>query len=177
MQVLHRESSKVCCDIQVAIRDGSDLVVAAQGAADGDGEVLFVDPVDLVVLERDVQPSPHGTIISFDAKYLYVTNIAEGGANAVMTYDMTTRAKVPGCEAVTTTQPTPHNPAVTLDGGRLFITHSGAEANVTSVFDVDEAGCVVPGTEQLVTTGLNPFGITVITNAADTGRSKGALGV
>eukprot|EP00892_Ulva_mutabilis_P009285 jgi/Ulvmu1/6729/UM030_0064.1 len=139
----------------VGIRDGTDLIVAAQGAADGDGEVLFVRAPELMVLKRFVQPSPHGSAISFDSRFVYITNIAEGGGNAVITYDLATRAEVPGCAALTTSEPVPHNPAVTLDGGQLFITHSGAEATVTSTCEIDASGCPVQSMEKLITTGLN----------------------
>ena len=153
--------------VQLAIRDGTDLVVAAQGSADGDGEVLFVRAPELVVLKRFTQPSPHGTTISFDSRFLYITNIAEEGEDAVITYDMATREEVPGCAPLRTTEPVPHNPAVTLDGTRLFITHSGAAATVTSSFEIDASGCPVQSSETLITTGLNPFGICVVTNAVD----------
>eukprot|EP00892_Ulva_mutabilis_P009288 jgi/Ulvmu1/6731/UM030_0066.1 len=156
---------ETAADPHVAIRDGTELVIAAQGAADGDGEVLFVRAPELVVIKRFVQPSPHGTAISFDSRFIYITNIAEGGENAVITYDMATREEVPGCAALTTSEPVPHNPAVTLDGGRLFITHSGAEATVTSTYEIDASGCPVQSSEHLITTGLNPFGICVVTNA------------
>eukprot|EP00892_Ulva_mutabilis_P009289 jgi/Ulvmu1/6732/UM030_0067.1 len=154
-------------DPHVAIRDGTELVVAAQGAADGDGEVLFVRAPELVVIKRFVQPSPHGTAISFDSRFVYITNIAEGGENAVITYDIAARAEVPGCAALNTSEPVPHNPSVTLDGGRLFITHSGAEASVTSTYEIDASGCPVQSTEKLITTGLNPFGICIVTNALE----------
>eukprot|EP00892_Ulva_mutabilis_P009284 jgi/Ulvmu1/6728/UM030_0063.1 len=153
-------------DPHVAIRDGTDLIIAADGGTEKDGEVLFLRAPELVVVKRDVQPSPHGVFITFDSRLLYVINVLEGGANAVVTYDMATRKRLPGCAALNTTVTLPHNPAVTLDGGRLFITHSGG-ASVTSTYEIDAFGCPVQSTEKLITTGLNPFGITVVTNATD----------
>lgn len=158
---------ETAADPHVAIRDGTELVIAAQGPADGDGEVLFVRAPELVVVKRHSQPSPHGTAISFDARFLYITNIAEGGENAIITYDMATREEVPGCGPVATTEPVPHNPATTLNGSKLFVTHSGAEASVTSAFDIDDTGCPIQASEKLITTGLNPFGICIITDAVD----------
>ena len=151
----------------MSIRDGTELVIAAQGSADGDGEVLFVRAPELVVLRRHPQPSPHGTAISFDSRFLYITNIAEEGENAVITYDMATREEVPGCAPLRTAEPVPHNPAPTLSGKQLFITHSGAEANIVSVFDVDATGCPIQSSERFIETGLNPFGICILSEAVD----------
>ena len=148
---------RVAKDPHVAVRDNTNLVIAAQG-----GEVLFASVPDLRILARDdSQPSPHGTFISFDRKYLYITNIGEMGKNAVVTYGMKT-GKRKNCPVVNTTNPIPHNPAVTLDGKRLFITHSGMNSTVNSAFDINDDGCPVPSSERVITTGLNPFGLFVI---------------
>ena len=147
---------KTAQDPHVAVRDDTNMVIAAQG-----GEVLFVTLPDMRVLSRDEQPSPHGVIISYNSKYLYVTNIAGMGKDAIVTYDMQA-GKRADCDIVDTTNPTPHNPAVSLDGKRLFITHSGPESSVNSAFDIDQNGCPIAGSEKVFTTGLNPFGLTVI---------------
>ncbi|KAI0567739.1 Nitrous oxide reductase [Gracilaria domingensis] len=148
---------QVALDPHIAIRDSTKLTVAAQG-----GEVLLLSIPDLRTLNQDLsQPSPHGTIITFNSKFLYVTNIAEMGENAVVTYDTSTLQRV-NCPIVTTSNPVPHNPATNLDGSRIFITHSGATSDIVSAFDIADDGCVMRGSEQIVRTGLNPFGLFVL---------------
>lgn len=152
---------KTADDPHVAIRDNTQLSVAAQG-----GEVLFLSVPDLKLLSRSRdQPSPHGVIITLDLRYLYVTNIAEMGANAVVTYDMR-RFRQMSCPMVNTTNVVPHNPKTTNDGKRIFITHSGATSDIVSVFDISDNGCPLPSTEKIVRTGLNPFGICLLPPAA-----------
>lgn len=152
---------KTADDPHIAIRDNTKLGVAAQG-----GQVLFLSIPNLKLLARDSdQPSPHGMIITLDLRYLYVTNIAEGGKDALVTYDMRKFRRM-NCPTVTTTMMVPHNPKTTVNGKRIFITHSGATSDVVSVFDISDSGCPLPSTEKLVRTGLNPFGICLLPRAA-----------
>ncbi|PXF44938.1 hypothetical protein BWQ96_05302 [Gracilariopsis chorda] len=148
---------KVLFDPHVAIRGSTKLAVAAQG-----GEVLLLSIPNLEQLESDrEQPSPHGTIISLDLKYLYVTNIAEEGENALVSYSISTLRRL-NCPSITTSNPIPHNPKTTLDGSKIFITHSGSTSDVCSAFNIGKDGCPLPATEKIIRTGLNPFGICVL---------------
>lgn len=149
---------KTANDPHVAIRDDTALFVAAQG-----GELLLVSVPDLNEMKRDVQMSPHGAIISFNSRHLYITNIADGGDNALVVYDAATLEKLP-CDEIKTTNAGPHNPTVTLSGLKIFTTHSSA--NSMSVFDIDRRGCPIQSSEMVFETGMNPFGILTLPRAA-----------
>lgn len=143
-------------DPHLAIRDETHLFVAAQG-----GEVLKVSVPDLEVIKSWHRPSPHGMFISNDSKYLYTTNIAEGGKMAVDVWDVDSGNRM-DCPAVTTSNPVPHNPTVSIDGSMIFITHSGATSNVNSAFEIAGDGCLEPESEMTFETNLNPFGLFVV---------------
>ena len=150
---------KTAVDPHVAIRkpnakhSSTELMIAAQG-----GEVLLVNVPDLSEISRDDdQPSPHGMFIGQFGQMLYITNIAEGGANALVVYKTDTLRQV-RCDQVNTSLGVPHNPATVMFGKRIFVTHSGAQ-NQVSTFELGRKGCPVQKSEKLLTTGINPFGI------------------
>ena len=154
-------------DPHIAIRDTTQLAIAAQG-----GEVILVSIPDLKELNRDDrQPSPHGTIITNDTSYLYVTNIAEEGKNAVVSYNAMTLDRL-RCPTVDTSRAVPHNPKTNFRGTKLFITHSEASSDVVSVFDIEKNGCPDPRSERLVKTGFNPFGICLLPPSPEVSRCQ-----
>lgn len=104
-------------------------------------------------------------IIMLDLKYLYVTNIAEGGTNAIVTYDKR-KCRRMDCRVVNTKRMVPHNPKTTVHSERIFSTHSRATSEVGSVTDIRNNGCPLPATGKLVKTGLNLFGICLLPPAA-----------
>jgi DNA-binding beta-propeller fold protein YncE len=151
---------ETAADPHVAIRGDTDLFIAAQG-----GVVYKVSVPDLTILSSTDRPSPHGMIVSFDSKYMYTTNIGEGGDMAIDNWDVGTGAKM-DCPDVTTTWPTPHNPTISFNGKYLYITHSGGDSTKNSRFHIGHDGCVDPHSEYVFDTNLNPFGLFVVAPAA-----------
>lgn len=96
----------------------------------------------------------------------YVANIAEGGKEgAIVTYRLGGKgrdkswAPQAGCPVIRTSKPTPHNLSISSDDRILLVTHSGAASSVVGLWNVGPDGCVVAGSERLVETGGNPFGV------------------
>ncbi|MEM8809344.1 MAG: beta-propeller fold lactonase family protein [Cyanobacteria bacterium P01_G01_bin.38] len=118
-------------------------------------ELEKVDSVD--------QPNPHGVSHSTDGRYLYTTNISDGGESGIFVMD-TVNNQIVG--NVDTPFAVPHNLAVTNDGDQLFLTHSGAEATAVSVFSLNDPTQPVWQT-SVNTGGLNPFGITYLPSNHD----------
>lgn len=146
-------------DPHVAIRGNSDLFVAAQGGDASQGRVYKLSVPGLNILATDRQPSPHGICISFDERVVYVTNIAEGGENAIVVYRASDLKRL-NCGNISTPFAVPHNVAQSFDMSKLFVTHSLPDIGATSVFDLDHRGCPVQSTLKVETTGLLAFGIT-----------------
>ena len=147
-------------DPHVAIREETDLFVAAQGG-NNPGFVIKASVPDLNVLSSVERPSPHGMFISFDSKYLYTTNIGGGGESAIDTWDVATGEQM-DCPTVTTSNPVPHNPTVSFDGKMIYITHSGATSENNSAFSIGDDGCPDPSSERIFQTDENPFGLFVV---------------
>lgn len=148
---------KTAEDPHVAIRPGTKVFITAQG-----GELLMRSVPHLRPIRRMELPSPHGIFVGFRKRFLYVTNIAEGGKNAIVVirvYDW----KLVSCPQINTTFPTPHNPTLSFNGRTVYISHSIANKSVNSAWSICKlTGCVIPGTEKIFHSGLNPFGIAVV---------------
>jgi len=152
---------KTAADPHVGLFADSDVVIAAQGGT------VSTYPQGLrgkapATLDT-TQPSPHGVAVSTDGQHAYITNIAGGGEDAIVTYrlgeDGAAAAPQRGCRPIRTSRPTPHNLSLTSDDRLLLVTHSGADSTAVGLWDVDDDGCVVAGSERLVETGVNPFGV------------------
>lgn len=144
-------------DPHIAVRQRTRLWIAAQG-----GEVLSRSVPILAPLSNDTsQSSPHGMFISFNRKFLYVTNIADEGKNAVVVFNQK-NGKKRYCPQIDTTYPTPHNPTASFNGKKLYITHSIGDKPISSAWDIAKNGCLIPGSEVIFETGNNPFGTAVV---------------
>ncbi|EDX82672.1 type I secretion target GGXGXDXXX repeat protein domain protein [Synechococcus sp. PCC 7335] len=109
------------------------------------------------------QPNPHGVSAATNGRYLYTTNISDGGEQGIFVIDTVTNQIVGD---VDTPFAVPHNLAVTNDGNSLFLTHSGADATAVSRFSLDDP--TDPVWQISVNTGgLNPFGLAYIPSVHD----------
>lgn len=150
---------KVAQDPHVAIRGNSKLFVVSQGGDSSLGRVYMISVPDLKIMAFDRQPSPHGIFVSFDELLVYVTNIAEGGNNAVVVYSAITLKRL-NCGNITTPFAVPHNIAQSYDMSKLYITHSSPDTGAVSVFKLDSRGCPIQSSVEVEHTGLLAFGIT-----------------
>lgn len=146
-------------DPHIGLFADSSVIIAAQGGevstyAQGlsGGRPLTVDAT---------QPSPHGVTVAQGGRNGYITNIADGGDAAIVTYRLGASAGAPqaGCGAVKTSRPIPHNLSIASDDRVMLLTHSGPNSTVVGLWSVDDDGCVEPDSERLVETGGNPFGV------------------
>ncbi|GAB0496620.1 hypothetical protein MMPV_007933 [Pyropia vietnamensis] len=167
---------RTAADPHVAVADANTIVVAAQG-----GTVFTADPCLMSRLTVDTsQPSPHGLGAAPSGAAWYVTNIAEGGKDGLITYTAPQAGRRPSvivrpaCGGpLNTTVAVPHNVAVSGDGRWVAISHSGAASTTVGVWKVGADRCVVAGSEVLVQTAGNPFGIAVFGGGM---RSAGRAG-
>lgn len=155
---------RTAADPHVAVADANTIVVAAQG-----GTVFTTDPCMMCRLTMDkMQPSPHGVGAAPSGAAWYVTNIAGGGENGLVTYTPQPAGRRPGAIVqpacggpLNTTVAVPHNVAVSRDDRWVVVTHSGAASTAVGVWEVGADGCIKAGSEMLVHTARNPFGIAV----------------
>ena len=133
--------------MQTLLTDGNELYVAAQdGSTVSRYDTRTLNPLGSI----DV-PNAHGIYIT-NRKEVLVTNIAEGGTNAVwkLNQPLTTVQAV-----ASTAFPAPHN--LTVDRDRqVWVTHSGGAADQVSVVDLNRMAF---GPIATVTVGTNPFGL------------------
>ena len=133
---------------------GNRLYVASQGGE----EVTRFRANGLEAVQTIAVPAAHGIYVTNRGEVV-VTNIAGGGTDAVWALNR----RLTRVDDVTDTgAPTPHNVTVThgVGGERdVFITHSGAAADQVSVIPLGRQGF---GDGELVTVGLNPFGLAFV---------------
>ncbi len=145
-------------DPHVAVRPNTPLFVPSQNGR-------RVNSFNVPSLKRRSitnLSSPHGTQILYNGKFFYTTNIADGGNDAIRVFRVWNGREV-SCTKINTSNPTPHNIASTFVDDKIVITHSGAESNFNSVWRINRrTGCVIPGSERVFVTGLNPFGISSV---------------
>ena len=129
---------------------GNNLYVASQDAS----TVSRYQANDLTLRTSASVPAAHGIFVT-NRNEVLLTNIAGGGTDAVWELNKHLTQVV---DTADTTVPTPHN--LTVDNRRqVFVTHSGATADQVSVIDLDRQGF---GDTQLVTVGINPFGLAFV---------------
>lgn len=133
---------------------GNRLYVASQGA----GEVSRFRANSLELVATIAVPAAHGIYITNRGEVI-VTNITGGGTDAVWELN---RRLTRVADVTDTGAPTPHNVTVTGNvgnGRQVFVTHSGATADKVSVIPLGRRGF---GDGQLVSVGLNPFGLAFV---------------
>ena len=140
------------------------------------GVVALYDQDDLAEVQDSLAiPHAHGISTSVDGTYLYVTNIAGGGVGALETVraasstekrPLASPASLLGPPADAPGEGKPHNVGVTREG-HVFVTHSGAAANLVSVYSTDEV-TGLPSLAGQHEVGTNPFGIAVVRYECDT---------
>jgi len=105
----------------------------------------------------------HGIGSNVAGNRLYVSNIANGGTEALNVIMVKKDKKKPSSSllehVVDTPNSTPHNVAVTKDNS-VFVTHSGPTATDVSLFTLNEDGLPVFD-KSFATGGINPFGLTI----------------
>lgn len=146
-------------DPHIGLFADSNVMIVAQGGEVSTFRPGFAGGRPLTVDTK--QPSPHGVAVALSRSHGYITNIADGGDAAIVTYRLNKRAGSPkkGCAAVKSSRSIPHNLSITSDDRILLLTHSGANSSVVGLWKVNKDGCVDPESERLVETGVNPFGV------------------
>ena len=145
-------------DPHIAVRPNTPLFVPSQN---GRRVTIHNVPALERISSTDLS-SPHGTQMLYNSKFFYTTNIADGGKDAIRVFDVRSRKQVP-CPKVNMSNPIPHNIASTFVDDKIIITHSGATSNVNSEWRINPStGCVIPSSERVFVTDLNPFGISCV---------------
>lgn len=116
------------------------------------GQVYILNPDDLSVISNNPFEGAHGIFSSPDEKTIFVTNITGGQLYSIDASNGTENGT-----ALASLSKVPHNITVNEAGGKMFVTHSGATAELVSVYDIKTAK--LSGITS-VKTGTNPFGIT-----------------
>jgi YVTN family beta-propeller protein len=142
-------------DPHVSLSTGKpNLYVAAQGS----DVVNVLDRESLAVVADIAVPGAHGVGMRTNGRFLYTTNLPDGGNDALWVIDTRTNSVIG--DPVDAPYPVPHNIALTPNGGKLYVTHSGANDKV-SVYRT-AGSSPVPILEGDVTVGFNPFGIAYV---------------
>lgn len=115
---------------------------------------------DLKLLRTPEVPNAHGIVTSENARHVYVTNIKEGGDNAVWALSGNGKRSFGSGD---TWYDVPHNLALDAAAKRLFVTHSGADNNQVTVMKIREQES--PIAVNHVKVGTNPFGLGLVTNS------------
>ena len=143
-------------DPHVSLSAGNpNVYVAAQG-----GDVVNVLDRDTLAGITDIPlPGAHGVGMRTNGRYLYVTNLPDGGTDALWVIDTRTNETVGG--PVDAPYAVPHNIALTPNGRTIYVTHSGGTADKVSVYRTG-GGSPIPVPSGEITVGLNPFGIAYV---------------
>jgi DNA-binding beta-propeller fold protein YncE len=120
--------------------------------------VYVLDRFSLEAVEIIDVPGAHGAGMPLHGRYLYTTNLPEGGEDGLYVID-TSDLEVVG-EPVDTPYSVPHNIALTPSGRKLYVTHSGPNDKVT-VYRTSRWN-PMPQYIGEVTVGSNPFGLAFV---------------
>jgi DNA-binding beta-propeller fold protein YncE len=131
-----------------------NLYVASQGS----DVVNVLDRHSLAGITDIPLPGAHGVGMRTNGRYLYSTNLPDGGTDALWVID--TKSNITVGDPVDSPFTVPHNIALTPNGKKLFVTHSGPN-DMVSVYRVSGRS-PVPIFEESVTVGSNPFGIAYV---------------
>jgi DNA-binding beta-propeller fold protein YncE len=143
-------------DAHVSLSAGKpNLYVPAQGS----DVVNVLDRASLASVADIPIPGAHGAGMSVNGRYLYTTNLPDGGNDALWVIDTATNTVVG--DPVDTPYAVPHNIALTPNGKKLYLTHSGATSDKVTVYRMSGRS-PVPSYFGEVTVGLNPFGIAYV---------------
>ncbi|MGB0847641.1 MAG: YncE family protein [Thiolinea sp.] len=127
-------------------------------ASESDEQLRVYREYDLKLRRTPEVPNAHGLVTSENARHVYVTNIAEGGDNAIWALSKNGRRSFGSGD---TWYDTPHNLALDSDDKQLFVTHSGENDKVTVLKTRRRKS---PIAIDSVTVGNNPFGLGLVTN-------------
>ena len=143
-------------DPHVSLSAGNPyLYVAAQGS-----DVVNVLDRDTLAGITDIPlPGAHGVGMRTNGRYLYVTNLPDGGTDALWVIDTRTNETVGG--PVDAPYAVPHNIALTPNGKTIYVTHSGATSDKVSVYRI-KGSSPIPVPSGEITVGSNPFGIAYV---------------
>lgn len=115
------------------------------------GKVFALDGSNLDVLSDNDYPGAHGIYGTLNENTIFVTNISGAQIYSINTIKDVLRA------APAASDPVPHNLVVNKTASKVFVTHSGATANMLSVFDIGPREDLTFKTS--LTIGTNPFGL------------------
>jgi DNA-binding beta-propeller fold protein YncE len=143
-------------DPHVSLSTGKpNLYVAAQGS-----DVVNVLDRDSLAMVADIAlPGAHGVGMRTNGRFLYTTNLPNGGTDALWVIDTKTNTVIPG--PVDSPYTVPHNIALTPNGRKIYVTHSGAANDKVSVYQT-RGSSPVPSYAGDVTVGSNPFGLAYV---------------
>jgi len=142
-------------DPHVSLSAGKpNLYVPAQGS----DVVNVLDRGSLASAAEIAVPGAHGAGMRVNGRYLYTTNLPDGGNDALWVIDTATNTVVG--DPVDTPYSVPHNIAITPNGRKIYVTHSGPNDKVT-IYQTDGTS-PVPFLIGEVTVGMNPFGIAYV---------------
>ncbi len=103
-------------------------------------------------------PGAHGAGMRGDGRVFYTTNLPGGGPDGLIAVETRTNTVL---GAVDTPATVPHNIALNAKGAKIYVTHSGATADLVSVYTTSP-GAPLPVLKGTVTVGLNPFGLAFV---------------
>ncbi len=136
-------------------RQKPNLYVACQNS----DVVNVLDRGSLASITDIPIPGAHGVGMSTNGRFLYVTNLPDGGNDAL--WVINTRRNATVGDPVDSSYAVPHNIALTPNGKKIYVTHSGGAADKVSVYRTrGRSPMPIPGGE--ITVGLNPFGIAYV---------------
>jgi len=148
-------SAVVGDDPHVSLSTGKpNLYVAAQGS----DVVNVLDRESLAVVADIAVPGAHGVGMRTNGRFLYTTNLPDGGSDALWVIDTRTNSVIG--DPVDAPYPIPHNIALTPNGRKIYVTHSGPNDKV-SVYRT-EGSAPAPNLIGDITVGSNPFGIAYV---------------
>ncbi|MEN5378884.1 YncE family protein [Sphingobacterium kitahiroshimense] len=116
------------------------------------GQLYTLDATSLEIISQKQYEGAHGITGSARKNALFVSNITGG-----QLYSIDPVTSDPFHEPVTTDN-TPHNMVLNDEGDKMFVTHSGASANLVSIYSINAAQAISYSTS--VTVENNPFGLT-----------------
>lgn len=117
------------------------------------GELYTFDTTTLDLISKKNYAGAHGIFASPDQNIIFMSNIA-----GQQIYSINATTTDPANNPIASSNETPHNIVINANGNKMFVTHSGATANIISVYDVNKSGAISFSTT--ITAGSNPFGLT-----------------
>lgn len=117
------------------------------------GKVFILDSNSLNTISEKDYDGAHGIFPSPDQNTIFVSNITGN-----QLFSINAANGEAASAAVSTPVSTPHNIVVNKDGNRMYVTHSGASADMVSIYNIGTNNMI--SHLSTINVGNNPFGIT-----------------